>query len=73
VLAAAFMAVLLTYPALTLALGSVTYLAVIPFSAYRYLTEERKAAKMDKAAKGHAAEEAAARPDEHVIRLRTKQ
>jgi CDP-diacylglycerol---serine O-phosphatidyltransferase len=73
VLAAAFMAVLLTYPALTLAIGSVTYLAVIPFSAYRYLAEERKAAKMAKAAKGHAAEEATARSDEHVIRLRTKQ
>jgi CDP-diacylglycerol--serine O-phosphatidyltransferase len=73
VLAAAFMAVLLTYPALTLAIGSVTYLAVIPFSAYRYIAEERKAAKMAKSVKGHAAEEASARSDEHVIRLRTKQ
>jgi CDP-diacylglycerol--serine O-phosphatidyltransferase len=75
VLAAAFMAVLLTYPALTLAVGSVTYLAVIPFSAYRYLAEERKAAKAIKAqaVKGDTAEEPPARSDEQVIRLRTKQ
>ena len=49
VLAAAFMAVLLTYPAATLAVGSVIYLAVIPLSAYRYRAEERKAAKAAKA------------------------
>ncbi len=74
VLAAAFMAVLLTYPALTLAVGSVTYLAVIPFSAYRYLAEERKAAKLAKAqgAKAQASEEPAARSEDQVIRLRTK-
>ncbi len=69
------MAVLLTYPALTLAIGSVTYLAVIPFSAYRYLAEEQKAARMAKtqSPKGQAAEDTPARSDEHVIRLRTKQ
>jgi CDP-diacylglycerol---serine O-phosphatidyltransferase len=74
VLAAAFTAVLLTYPAATLAVGSVTYLAVIPFSAYRYRAEERKAAKAAKAQspKGNAPEEAPARPEDHVIRLRTK-
>jgi hypothetical protein len=68
------MAVLVTYPAATLAVGSVTYLAVIPFSAYRYHAEERKAAKAAKAQspKGNAPEEAAARPEDHVIRLRTK-
>ena len=74
VLAALFMGVLLTYPALTLALGSVTYLAVIPFSAYRYLVEERKAAKIAKTqvAKGQPTEEQPARSDDQVIRLRTK-
>ncbi len=38
-----FMALLLTYPSLTLAVGSVVYLAMIPLSAYRYLAEERQA------------------------------
>ena len=43
VLAALFIAMLLTYPSLTLAAGSVIYLALIPVSAYRYLAEKRKA------------------------------
>src|SRR5262245_58813062 len=74
VLAAAFMAVLLTYPAATLAVGSVVYLAVIPFSAYRYRAEERKAAKAAKAQgpKGSAPEEPPQRPEDQIIRLRTK-
>jgi CDP-diacylglycerol---serine O-phosphatidyltransferase len=73
VLAAAFMAVLLTYPALTLAVGSVTYLAIIPFSAYRYFAEERKAAKLGKTqGPKDQAEEQPARSDDQVIRLRTK-
>jgi CDP-diacylglycerol---serine O-phosphatidyltransferase len=42
VLAAAFIALLLTYPSLTLAAGSVIYLALIPVSAYRYFQEERR-------------------------------
>jgi CDP-diacylglycerol---serine O-phosphatidyltransferase len=56
VLAALFMALLLTYPSATLAIGSLTYLAMIPVSVYRYLAEERKAAKTAKAqnGKGHA-------------------
>ena len=41
VLAAMFIALLLTYPSLTLFLGSVTYLAFIPLSAYRYFQMER--------------------------------
>jgi hypothetical protein len=47
---------------------------VIPFSAYRYLAEERKAAKAAKtqAPKGGAAEEPPARSEDQVIRLRTK-
>jgi CDP-diacylglycerol--serine O-phosphatidyltransferase len=74
VLAVAFMAVLLTYPAATLAVGSVIYLAVIPFSAYRYRAEERKAAKAAKAQspKGSAPEEPPQRPEDHIIRLRAK-
>ncbi|MGD9500896.1 MAG: CDP-diacylglycerol--serine O-phosphatidyltransferase [Methyloceanibacter sp.] len=79
VLAAAFMAVLLTYPAATLAIGSVTYLAVIPFSAYRYRAEERKAAKAAKTQtpKASAVEEPSpqeppSRPEDQVVRLRTK-
>jgi hypothetical protein len=47
---------------------------MIPFSTYRYRAEERKAAKAAKAQspKGNAPEEAPARAEEHVIRLRTK-
>jgi CDP-diacylglycerol--serine O-phosphatidyltransferase len=43
VAAALFIALLLTYPSLTLAAGSVIYLALIPVSAYRYLAEKQKA------------------------------
>jgi CDP-diacylglycerol---serine O-phosphatidyltransferase len=52
VAAALFMALLLTYPSLTLAVGSLTYLAVIPVSAYRYLAEERKTVQAAKAKNG---------------------
>jgi CDP-diacylglycerol--serine O-phosphatidyltransferase len=41
VLAALFIALLLTFPSLTLALGSIIYLALIPVSAYRYYQLER--------------------------------
>jgi CDP-diacylglycerol--serine O-phosphatidyltransferase len=59
VAAALFMALLLTYPSLTLAVGSLTYLALIPVSAYRYLAEERKTVQAAKAknGKGQHAEE----------------
>jgi CDP-diacylglycerol--serine O-phosphatidyltransferase len=68
VLAALFMALLLTYPALTLAVGSVVYLALIPLSAYRYLADERKAAKAAKAqnGKGHANDDHAPGPEAPV-------
>ena len=64
VLAALFIALLLTYPMLTLATGSVIYLALIPVSAYRYFQEERKAALAAKAqnGKGAAAETPAEAP-----------
>ncbi|MGC1179632.1 MAG: CDP-diacylglycerol--serine O-phosphatidyltransferase [Methyloceanibacter sp.] len=52
VLAALFIALLLTYPSLTLAVGSVIYLVVIPVSAYRYFQEERKAELAAKAQNG---------------------
>jgi CDP-diacylglycerol--serine O-phosphatidyltransferase len=70
VLAALFMALLLTFPSLTLAIGSLLYLAMIPVSAYRYLAEERKAAKAAKAqsAKGGAVEDQVGRPEGPVIR-----
>jgi CDP-diacylglycerol---serine O-phosphatidyltransferase len=55
VLAALFIALLLTYPMLTLATGSVIYLALIPVSAYRYFQEERKAALAAKAQNGKGA------------------
>jgi CDP-diacylglycerol--serine O-phosphatidyltransferase len=57
VLAALFIALLLTYPSLTLAVGSVTYLALIPVSAYRYLAIKRKAEEHAKAQNGHAQSE----------------
>jgi CDP-diacylglycerol---serine O-phosphatidyltransferase len=41
VLAALFIALLLTFPSLTLAAGSMIYLALIPVSAYRYYQLER--------------------------------
>jgi CDP-diacylglycerol--serine O-phosphatidyltransferase len=74
VLAALFIALLLTYPSLTLAVGSVVYLAIIPLSAYRYLAEERRQAKTGKAPGGKAqAPEAPASADDQVVRLRAKQ
>jgi CDP-diacylglycerol--serine O-phosphatidyltransferase len=60
VLAAAFIALLLTYPSLTLAVGSVIYLALIPVSAYRYFQEERKMEANAKAQNGKGAEDEAA-------------
>jgi len=73
VLAALFIALLLTFPALTLAVGSVLYLAMIPVSAYRYLAEERKAAKHAKAhTKTQANEQPPTGSDDQVVRLRTK-
>lgn len=52
VLAALFIALLLTYPSLTLAAGSVIYLALIPLSAYRYLSAKREAEDHAKAQNG---------------------
>ena len=52
VTAVLFMALLLTYPSLTLAVGSLTYLALIPVSAYRYLAEERETVQAAKAKNG---------------------
>jgi CDP-diacylglycerol--serine O-phosphatidyltransferase len=81
VAAAMFIALLVTFPALTLAAGSVIYLAMIPVSAYRYLAEERKAAKSAKAqsgkGQGHeeppaSSEQPSGGADKQVVRLRTK-
>lgn len=54
VLAALFVAVLLTYPAATLAVGSLVYLAVIPVSAYRYYAKERALEQKARAQNGKA-------------------
>ena len=54
-LAALFIGSLLTYPSLTLAVGSVIYLALIPLSAYRHFQEERKTAAAAKAQNGKGA------------------
>jgi hypothetical protein len=68
------MALLLTYPSLTLAGGSVLYLAMIPVSAYRYLAEQRKAAKSGKAqTKTPANEQPLTGAEDQVVRLRAKQ
>jgi CDP-diacylglycerol--serine O-phosphatidyltransferase len=77
VAAALFIALLLTFPALTLAIGSVLYLAMIPVSAYRYFAEERKAAKSAKTQGGKqepavSPETPSAGADKQVVRLRTK-
>jgi CDP-diacylglycerol--serine O-phosphatidyltransferase len=73
------MALLLTFPSLTLAVGSLLYLALIPISAYRYLAEERKSAKAAKSQSGKppsasppSASELPASPDDQVVRLRIK-
>jgi CDP-diacylglycerol--serine O-phosphatidyltransferase len=55
VLAALFVGVLLTYPSMTLAVGSITYLAVIPLSAWRYFRQERAAELHARAQNGGAA------------------
>lgn len=52
VLAALFVAVLVTYPFVTLAAGTILYLAVIPFSYLTYLRQERKAAAAARAGNG---------------------
>jgi CDP-diacylglycerol---serine O-phosphatidyltransferase len=62
VLAALFIALLLTYPSLTLAAGSVIYLALIPVSAYRYLAAKRNAEAHAKAQNGKGAK--GAEPEE---------
>ena len=72
VAAALFIALLLTFPSLTLAVGSLLYLALIPVSAYRYFADERKQVKAAKPQTGNAAEEPPASSQDQVVRLRTK-
>jgi CDP-diacylglycerol---serine O-phosphatidyltransferase len=60
VLAAMFVAVLLTYPFLTLAVGSLLYLVMIPVSAWRYWHLERVAEQKAKAQNGRGAKDAPA-------------
>jgi len=55
VLAALFMGLLVTYPSLTLAVGSLLYLGFIPVSAYRYFQLERRDAVNAKAEAAKAA------------------
>jgi len=52
VLAALFVAVLLTYPYMTLTVGCLVYLAAIPVSVYTYREDEVKAAEAAKAQNG---------------------
>jgi CDP-diacylglycerol--serine O-phosphatidyltransferase len=54
-LAALFIGCLLTYPSLTLFVGSIIYLVLIPLSAYRYFQEERRTAAAAKAQNGKGA------------------
>jgi CDP-diacylglycerol--serine O-phosphatidyltransferase len=58
VAAALFIALLLTFPSLTLAAGSVIYLALIPVSAYRYYQQERADQKRARAQNGKSTEPA---------------
>jgi CDP-diacylglycerol---serine O-phosphatidyltransferase len=60
VFVALFIGCLLTYPSLTLAVGSVLYLAMIPVSAYRYFQVERKTELIGKKQNGKGASEPAA-------------
>lgn len=59
VLAALFMACLLTYPSLTLAVGSIIYLLMIPVSAHRYFQLERRDEAHAKAQNGKGSTEPA--------------
>lgn len=52
ILAALFMAILLTYPAMTLAVGSILYLLMIPYSALRFHRREREDAARARAHNG---------------------
>jgi CDP-diacylglycerol--serine O-phosphatidyltransferase len=60
VLAALFIALLLTFPSLTLTAGSIIYLALIPVSAYRYYQLERAD---ERKAKAQAGKTQAAEPE----------
>jgi len=66
VLAALFIALLLTYPSATLATGSLIYLAMIPVSAYRYFAQERNAAEIARAQNGKGTHDATTESDEPV-------
>lgn len=55
-LAAFFVAMLLSYPYIVLSVGSILYLAVIPFSFMRYRRNERLAADMAKSRNGSSKE-----------------
>ncbi|HXG78718.1 MAG TPA: CDP-diacylglycerol--serine O-phosphatidyltransferase [Methyloceanibacter sp.] len=74
VAAALFIALLLTFPALTLAAGSLLYLALIPVSAYRYRVQERKGAKSlkEQLEQGETSGEPLSSAKDQVVRLRTK-
>ncbi len=67
VLAALFIALLLTYPSATLAVGSLLYLAMIPVSAYRYLAQERKAAEIARAQNGKGTHHDAAAEEQEPV------
>ncbi|MEM8573231.1 MAG: CDP-diacylglycerol--serine O-phosphatidyltransferase [Pseudomonadota bacterium] len=65
VLAALFIALLLTYPAHTLFTGSLAYLALLPVSAYRYLVAKRKAEAFAKTQNGGAGQRGTSSKKEH--------
>jgi CDP-diacylglycerol--serine O-phosphatidyltransferase len=62
VLAALFIALLITFPSLTLFVGSLIYLALIPLSAYRYFQQERADELRAKSQNGKSADPLAAKP-----------
>ncbi len=73
VAAALFMALLLTYPYLTLTVGSLLYLGMIPVSAYRYFAQERKtttAVKAPPAKRSHPDD--GAEEDDKVVEMGAK-
>lgn len=63
VLAGVFVAVLVTYPFITLSLGTLLYLAVIPFSYLTYRRQDRKWTAQARAHNGPRKPEAAASDD----------
>ena len=62
----------MTYPYLTLTVGSLLYLGMIPVSAYRYFAQERKAAAAHSPAREEVASTMTLQEDDKVVEMGAK-